>query len=57
MTYVDRFHDVTEFDEAKRSCRRRLEGHNLRRRKGTIPNGNLFNYFSLNIITNIFSTT
>ncbi|XP_076948718.1 squamosa promoter-binding protein 1-like [Bidens hawaiensis] len=23
-----RFHDVTEFDEAKRSCRRRLKGHN-----------------------------
>ncbi|KAL4562866.1 hypothetical protein LXL04_026897 [Taraxacum kok-saghyz] len=33
-----RFHGVTEFDEAKRSCRRRLEGHNQRRRKGTIPN-------------------
>ncbi|KAI3693877.1 hypothetical protein L1987_76832 [Smallanthus sonchifolius] len=33
-----RFHDVTEFDEAKRSCRRRLKGHNLRRRKGTFSN-------------------
>ncbi|CAH1434827.1 unnamed protein product [Lactuca virosa] len=33
-----RFHRVTEFDEAKRSCRRRLEGHNQRRRKGTLPN-------------------
>ncbi|KAI3681441.1 hypothetical protein L6452_36236 [Arctium lappa] len=32
-----RFHGVTEFDEAKRSCRRRLEGHNQRRRKGTLP--------------------
>ncbi|KAJ0759044.1 putative transcription factor SBP family [Helianthus annuus] len=30
-----RFHGVTEFDEAKRSCRRRLKGHNQRRRKGT----------------------
>ncbi|KAI3741194.1 hypothetical protein L1987_58861 [Smallanthus sonchifolius] len=30
-----RFHVVTEFDEAKRSCRRRLKGHNQRRRKGT----------------------
>lgn len=33
-----RFHGMTEFDEAKRSCRRRLEGHNQRRRKGTLPN-------------------
>ncbi|KAJ0914210.1 putative transcription factor SBP family [Helianthus annuus] len=33
-----RFHDVTEFDDTKRSCRRRLQGHNLRRRKGTISN-------------------
>lgn len=28
-----RFHEVSEFDEAKRSCRRRLAGHNERRRK------------------------
>ncbi|KAJ0955648.1 putative transcription factor SBP family [Helianthus anomalus] len=28
-----RFHDLTEFDDAKRSCRRRLAGHNERRRK------------------------
>lgn len=28
-----RFHDLSEFDEAKRSCRRRLAGHNERRRK------------------------
>ncbi|KAG0481844.1 hypothetical protein HPP92_009928 [Vanilla planifolia] len=28
-----RFHVVSEFDEAKRSCRRRLAGHNERRRK------------------------
>ncbi|XP_061338253.1 squamosa promoter-binding protein 1-like [Gastrolobium bilobum] len=28
-----RFHDLGEFDEAKRSCRRRLAGHNERRRK------------------------
>ncbi|XP_076886448.1 squamosa promoter-binding-like protein 7 [Bidens hawaiensis] len=31
-----RFHDVTEFDESKRSCRRRLKGHNQRRRKGAV---------------------
>lgn len=28
-----RFHELAEFDEAKRSCRRRLAGHNERRRK------------------------
>ncbi|XP_010549337.1 PREDICTED: squamosa promoter-binding-like protein 3 [Tarenaya hassleriana] len=28
-----RFHEIGEFDEAKRSCRRRLAGHNERRRK------------------------
>ncbi|CAM6045328.1 unnamed protein product, partial [Sphagnum compactum] len=28
-----RFHPLAEFDEGKRSCRRRLEGHNRRRRK------------------------
>ncbi|KAK1364563.1 squamosa promoter-binding-like protein 7 [Heracleum sosnowskyi] len=28
-----RFHVMTEFDETKRSCRRRLAGHNERRRK------------------------
>ncbi|KAK6913581.1 SBP domain [Dillenia turbinata] len=28
-----RFHELTEFDETKRSCRTRLAGHNERRRK------------------------
>ncbi|XP_031114655.1 squamosa promoter-binding-like protein 16 isoform X1 [Ipomoea triloba] len=28
-----RFHSLTEFDEGKRSCRKRLDGHNKRRRK------------------------
>ncbi|KAG8487982.1 hypothetical protein CXB51_018525 [Gossypium anomalum] len=28
-----RFHSLEEFDERKRSCRKRLEGHNRRRRK------------------------
>ncbi|XP_073128546.1 squamosa promoter-binding protein 1-like [Henckelia pumila] len=28
-----RFHELSEFDEAKRSCRMRLAGHNQRRRK------------------------
>ncbi|XP_030535494.2 squamosa promoter-binding-like protein 7 [Rhodamnia argentea] len=30
-----RFHQVSEFDDAKRSCRRRLAGHNERRRKSS----------------------
>lgn len=32
---VFRFHELSEFDEAKRSCRRRLAGHNERRRKSS----------------------
>ena len=31
--FIWRFHVLAEFDEAKRSCRRRLAGHNKRRRK------------------------
>lgn len=34
---VVRFHLLSEFDEGKRSCRRRLAGHNRRRRKTTQP--------------------
>lgn len=30
---VHRFHSLEEFDEGKRSCRKRLDGHNRRRRK------------------------
>lgn len=30
-----RFHELAEFDDTKRSCRRRLAGHNERRRKNT----------------------
>ncbi|KAK1437986.1 hypothetical protein QVD17_03787 [Tagetes erecta] len=30
-----RFHELSEFDDAKRSCRRRLAGHNERRRKSS----------------------
>ncbi|KAI5574322.1 hypothetical protein BDE02_10G138600 [Populus trichocarpa] len=41
-----RFHVLQEFDEGKRSCRRRLAGHNKRRRK-THPE-NVFNEGSLN---------
>ncbi|KAI4333651.1 hypothetical protein L6164_018431 [Bauhinia variegata] len=35
-----RFHDVGEFDETKRSCRRRLAGHNERRRKSSAESCN-----------------
>ncbi|XP_027366955.1 squamosa promoter-binding-like protein 1 isoform X2 [Abrus precatorius] len=41
-----RFHMLQEFDEGKRSCRRRLAGHNKRRRKTNheaVPNGNSLN--------------
>lgn len=31
----NRFHVVSEFDDSKRSCRRRLAGHNERRRKSS----------------------
>ncbi|XP_027342284.1 squamosa promoter-binding protein 1-like [Abrus precatorius] len=30
-----RFHELAEFDDKKRSCRRRLAGHNERRRKNS----------------------
>ncbi|KAK2369412.1 squamosa promoter-binding protein [Trifolium repens] len=33
-----RFHELIEFDEAKRSCRKRLARHNERRRKSTTGN-------------------
>ncbi|KAL5564351.1 hypothetical protein UlMin_028427 [Ulmus minor] len=35
-----RFHELSEFDEAKRSCRRRLAGHNERRRKSSADGEN-----------------
>ncbi|KDP45880.1 hypothetical protein JCGZ_15324 [Jatropha curcas] len=35
-----RFHELSEFDEAKRSCRRRLAGHNERRRKSLSAESN-----------------
>ncbi|KAJ8767274.1 hypothetical protein K2173_017318 [Erythroxylum novogranatense] len=41
-----RFHILQEFDEGKRSCRRRLAGHNKRRRKThpeTVVNGGSLN--------------
>jgi len=41
-----RFHVLQEFDEGKRSCRRRLAGHNKRRRKtnpDAVGNGSSMN--------------
>ncbi|MED6146245.1 Cysteine desulfurase mitochondrial [Stylosanthes scabra] len=41
-----RFHMLQEFDEGKRSCRRRLAGHNKRRRKtnnDAVPNASSLN--------------
>ncbi|KAK7337578.1 hypothetical protein VNO77_18160 [Canavalia gladiata] len=41
-----RFHLLQEFDEGKRSCRRRLAGHNRRRRKtnhDAVPSGSSLN--------------
>ncbi|PNX71855.1 squamosa promoter-binding protein 1-like [Trifolium pratense] len=35
-----RFHELIEFDEAKRSCRKRLARHNERRRKSNTGNFN-----------------
>ncbi|KAF8396084.1 hypothetical protein HHK36_017696 [Tetracentron sinense] len=35
LQFVFRFHLLPEFDQGKRSCRRRLAGHNERRRKPT----------------------
>ncbi|XP_024398587.1 uncharacterized protein [Physcomitrium patens] len=39
-----RFHVLKEFDEGKRSCRRRLAGHNQRRRKSQPETRSLFDF-------------
>ncbi|RLN38687.1 squamosa promoter-binding-like protein 6 [Panicum miliaceum] len=44
-----RFHLLQEFDEGKRSCRRRLAGHNRRRRK-TRPDIAIGRYMTLRIV-------
>ncbi|KAK3013853.1 hypothetical protein RJ639_010201, partial [Escallonia herrerae] len=44
-----RFHSLEEFDEGKRSCRKRLDGHNRRRRKPqSEPMSRAGNFFSGN---------
>lgn len=47
--FFGRFHSLEQFDERKRSCRKRLDGHNRRRRKPqpephTRPGSFLSNY-------------
>ncbi|XP_050383935.1 squamosa promoter-binding-like protein 13A [Argentina anserina] len=44
-----RFHSLVEFDEVKRSCRKRLNGHNQRRRK---PKPESFYFTSNNFLSN-----
>ncbi|KAL6135930.1 hypothetical protein ACLB2K_068155 [Fragaria x ananassa] len=44
-----RFHSLVEFDEVKRSCRKRLNGHNQRRRK---PKPESFYFTSKNFLSN-----
>ncbi|KAM7269307.1 hypothetical protein ACFE04_024804 [Oxalis oulophora] len=41
-----RFHSLGEFDEGKRSCRKRLDGHNRRRRKPQIDSINPARFLS-----------
>ncbi|KAI3686370.1 hypothetical protein L1987_80045 [Smallanthus sonchifolius] len=41
-----RFHSLEEFDEGKRSCRKRLDGHNRRRRKPQPDNSRAATLFS-----------
>ncbi|XP_024365731.1 uncharacterized protein [Physcomitrium patens] len=49
-----RFHVLTEFDEGKRSCRRRLAGHNERRRK---PHPETHSVFGLRNSSSLYSDT
>ncbi|MBA0556471.1 hypothetical protein Golob_026569, partial [Gossypium lobatum] len=46
---VIRFHSLVEFDEGKRSCRKRLDGHNRRRRK---PQPNALTVNSESLLSN-----
>ncbi|XP_042443526.1 squamosa promoter-binding-like protein 3 [Zingiber officinale] len=46
-----RFHELSEFDQKKRSCRRRLSDHNARRRK---PRPNLIPFRSINFSSSFY---
>jgi hypothetical protein len=45
LFYTFRFHMLSEFDKGKRSCRKRLDGHNRRRRKPQHDMMNLRGFF------------
>ncbi|TVU06777.1 hypothetical protein EJB05_47527, partial [Eragrostis curvula] len=45
LFFTCRFHMLSEFDEGKRSCRKRLDGHNRRRRKPQHDIMNLGGFF------------
>ncbi|WOK92699.1 squamosa promoter-binding-like protein 12 isoform X2 [Canna indica] len=46
-----RFHELSEFDQKKRSCRRRLSDHNARRRK---PRPNIISFNSTTFSTSFY---
>ncbi|KAM7477435.1 hypothetical protein LguiA_025648 [Lonicera macranthoides] len=48
-----RFHDLSEFDERKRSCRRRLSNHNARRRR-TMPRPEAIQFVSAPISSSLY---
>ncbi|XP_022742649.1 squamosa promoter-binding-like protein 9 [Durio zibethinus] len=50
-----RFHQLPEFDQGKRSCRRRLAGHNERRRKP--PTGSLLSSRFSRLSSSIFESS
>ncbi|XP_065015437.1 squamosa promoter-binding-like protein 12 [Musa acuminata AAA Group] len=47
-----RFHDLSEFDQKKRSCRRRLSDHNARRRK---PRPNIISFNSTTFSPSVYN--
>ncbi|KAK9675393.1 hypothetical protein RND81_11G005000 [Saponaria officinalis] len=46
-----RFHSLSEFDQRKRSCRRRLSDHNARRRK---PKPEVFQFNSMRLASSLY---
>ncbi|KAF7148002.1 hypothetical protein RHSIM_Rhsim03G0008900 [Rhododendron simsii] len=55
ICYNLRFHQLPEFDQVKRSCRRRLAGHNERRRKP--PPGSLISSQYGRLPSSVFETS
>ncbi|XP_073002739.1 squamosa promoter-binding-like protein 16 [Typha latifolia] len=50
-----RFHLLSEFDEAKRSCRKRLDGHNRRRRKPQPESMTYSSFFANRQVNHLFN--